>query len=375
MSINLSASHDQKNRGKNVNPQPGRVRVGRRRLTTGFTQLDNKILRHESLSFKARGILSYLLSHDESWVIRMADLVKGIDKESSVRAGFDELIAKGYARRSRVRNERGRLLGWEYEVWDQPDLEAAAVTETRFSSAGPTDTGKSSPKNTIYAKNTNCSKNRSVSLQDTDAQSAAGGSSDEDEAIARYNEAQEQDARTETGQETDLLLKSEDDEPGDKTFPWRQVYVAMKRITPELTLNQRGSRRDHRMKAFWRKRGKTIGSFEVLARKVQHSDFLMARNGHKGQNGKPYPWSWVFDVGQDGVLRADKIMEDFYANDRMAFVHEKAKKSRMVKVLLQTKTEPTLVDMEEMWNGEPRYKAYGERCGFPDVVDYKALCA
>lgn len=168
-----------------------------------------------------------------------------------------------------------------------------------------------------------------------------------------------------------LLLKSDDD-PCGKTFPWRQMMAALRRIVPELALPTKGDRRDAVMKQFWRRHGKTVGAFELLATKVQASDYLMARNGHTGAHGRPYPWSWIFAKNAKGKLRADEILEGGYSTETMAFVLERAVRGKMTKVMLSSSHEPIEVNLSEIWDGEPRYKVCGTHPnGYPEVIDYR----
>ncbi|UDL16248.1 helix-turn-helix DNA binding domain protein [Microbacterium phage Kozie] len=88
-----------------------------------FAQIANAALRDERLSWKARGLLAYLMSHTEGWQTSVARLARsGPDGRDAVRAGLGELIALGYLTRSarRNRNERGHLLDYDYDVTDTP---------------------------------------------------------------------------------------------------------------------------------------------------------------------------------------------------------------------------------------------------------------
>jgi len=361
-------------------PFDGDIAISRKTKTSNFTMLENALLRNKALSFKARGILAHLLSHAEGWRIRMAELINSSpDGETAIRSGVAELIAAGYMTREVIRNEnRSRILGWQYRVFEEP------VTTLGFSTSSNSTSRKSRPKNTNDPKKNiakNTEESADTSLRSVSAAKPAGfdgqeeGRIDEQE-LADYNAACEAidsgNAEGVVSIQPGLELTGEE-EQGGKQFPWRQITGAVLRILPQLQFRMRADRRDFRMKQFWRKHGKTVGSFEVLARKVSESDFLMARNGHKGQHdgGKPYPWAWIFDVGNDGLLRAEKIMNDDYSNERMAFVLEKRKEKKLTKVKMATSSDPVMVDMDEQWNGEPRYRAYGTVNGLPDVVDLK----
>ena len=169
-----------------------------------------------------------------------------------------------------------------------------------------------------------------------------------------------------------MLLQSEDDAPNGKSFPWRQIASAMKRLTPTMKMPSAGDRRDHAMRKFWRDNGKSLGCFELLAQKVAESDYVQARNGHTTVNGRAYTWSWIFTKGPRGKLRAEEIMAGDFANDKMAWVIEKKAKAVMTKVMLALSNTPIEVNLSEMWNGEKRWKEYDRHAnGYMNVMDQK----
>lgn len=86
------------------------LRVERRQR---FTIVDNSALEDERLSFKAVGLLAFLLSKPDGWTISYRQLASvRSDGEHSVRAGLSELEAAGYLTRRRIRLEDGTVR-WE----------------------------------------------------------------------------------------------------------------------------------------------------------------------------------------------------------------------------------------------------------------------
>lgn len=85
-----------------------------------FTTVDNRVLRDKSLSFKATGLLAFLLSLPDEWTPNSRHLA-GIktDGRDSVQAGLRELEAAGYLKRTRVRVDGG-LFEWVIEVYESP---------------------------------------------------------------------------------------------------------------------------------------------------------------------------------------------------------------------------------------------------------------
>ena len=89
--------------------------------TRDYTVMSNYHLRDRSLSLKAKGLLSLMLSLPEDWDYTMKGLARickdGID---SISGGIRELEAHGYLVRARVRNENGQLGSIEYTLLEQP---------------------------------------------------------------------------------------------------------------------------------------------------------------------------------------------------------------------------------------------------------------
>ena len=89
--------------------------------TRDYTVMSNYHLRDRSLSLKAKGLLSLMLSLPENWDYTMKGLARickdGID---SISGGIRELEAHGYLIRARVRGANGQLGSIEYTILEQP---------------------------------------------------------------------------------------------------------------------------------------------------------------------------------------------------------------------------------------------------------------
>ena len=89
--------------------------------TRDYTVMSNYHLRDRSLSLKAKGLLSLMLSLPEDWDYTMKGLARickdGID---SISGGIRELETHGYLVRARVRNENGQLGSIEYTILERP---------------------------------------------------------------------------------------------------------------------------------------------------------------------------------------------------------------------------------------------------------------
>ena len=97
--------------------------------TRDYTVMSNHHLRDMSLSLKAKGLLSLMLSLPENWDYTMKGLSRickdGID---SISGGIRELEEHGYLIRERVRGANGQLGSIEYTILEQPK-EPAPVQE------------------------------------------------------------------------------------------------------------------------------------------------------------------------------------------------------------------------------------------------------
>ncbi|SFS76063.1 helix-turn-helix domain-containing protein [Paenibacillus sp. 453mf] len=101
----------------------GIVRVSKRE--NGYAVIDTYFLSDDRLSFKAKGVLSYLLSKPNGWQVFVADLVKrSKDGRDSVYSALRELEAAGYVERRQMRDEQTqRITGVETIVYERPIMD------------------------------------------------------------------------------------------------------------------------------------------------------------------------------------------------------------------------------------------------------------
>ena len=87
----------------------------------GYTVMSNHHLRNKELSLKAKGLLSQMLSLPEDWDYTLAGLSHiNREKIDAIREAVKELEKAGYIVRSRERDEKGRLRGADYVIYEQP---------------------------------------------------------------------------------------------------------------------------------------------------------------------------------------------------------------------------------------------------------------
>ena len=91
--------------------------------TKDFTVMSNHHLRNVSLSLKAKGLLSLMLSLPDNWDYTtkgLAHICKdGVD---SISSAIKELEKQGYLTRRRLRDYHGRLGDIEYVIHEKPVL-------------------------------------------------------------------------------------------------------------------------------------------------------------------------------------------------------------------------------------------------------------
>ena len=109
---------------------------------TGYTVMSNHHLRNKELTLKAKGLLSQILSLPEDWDYTLAGLSHiNREKIDAIREAVKELEKAGYIVRSRERDEKGRLRGADYVIYEQPqpkEPEAATSSEQPPTSDLPT---------------------------------------------------------------------------------------------------------------------------------------------------------------------------------------------------------------------------------------------
>lgn len=89
------------------------IRIKKQKIP--FTQISNKLLQDTNLSWKARGLLVYLLSLPDDWDVYIKDLVnRAPDGYCSVVNAIEEMEKQGYLKRKRKTNGKGHFIGHEY---------------------------------------------------------------------------------------------------------------------------------------------------------------------------------------------------------------------------------------------------------------------
>ena len=103
-----------------------------------YTVMSNYHLQDKKLSLKAKGLLSYMLSLPDDWDYSLKGLTTGCkDGLDSVRTAVLELEEHGYVRRQKVRNARGQIIDYDYQVYESPVEDVPAVPDDDNSTPPP----------------------------------------------------------------------------------------------------------------------------------------------------------------------------------------------------------------------------------------------
>jgi len=86
-----------------------------------YVVISKTIFEDDAISWKAKGLMGYLLSRPDDWTVRLGDLVKrSTDGRSAVRSALKELEERGYLIKNILRDEHGHWAGIEMIVSEHP---------------------------------------------------------------------------------------------------------------------------------------------------------------------------------------------------------------------------------------------------------------
>ena len=98
-------------------------KIHRLKKESDFVTLDNHARRNKELSWKGKGLHSYLMHLPDDWQINIADLQnRSDDGRDSTAAGLRELIKAGYVTRTRVIDGKTKqFIGYDYNIYERPE--------------------------------------------------------------------------------------------------------------------------------------------------------------------------------------------------------------------------------------------------------------
>lgn len=100
--------------------------VYRRHKKTNYTCIDNHVFKDHSLSLKAKGLLTQIYSLPDDWEYSVKGLTSLFsDGRDAVNNALQELIEHGYIIRSQKINKHGKFDGYEYDIYETPQIKDA----------------------------------------------------------------------------------------------------------------------------------------------------------------------------------------------------------------------------------------------------------
>ena len=116
--------------------------------TRDYTVMSNHHLKDTSLSLKAKGLLSLMLSLPDDWNFNMRGL-SSICKEGleAIGSALKELEKAGYMVRNQLRGANGRITDTEYIIYERPQEPAPADPDIAAPDTPPPDTTLPYPGN------------------------------------------------------------------------------------------------------------------------------------------------------------------------------------------------------------------------------------
>ncbi|MFK4011760.1 DnaD domain protein [Bacillus cereus] len=86
-----------------------------------YSVINNTGLKDKRLSWKAKGILAYILTLPDDWVFYREELSQHAkDGINSLRSGMQELKEYGYIKRFPIRDEKNKIVRWETIIYEIP---------------------------------------------------------------------------------------------------------------------------------------------------------------------------------------------------------------------------------------------------------------
>ena len=144
--------------------------IRRAKRDSNFTMISNVGLKDNRLSFKAKGLLSYMLTLPDDWIFYESEIVNhATDGKQSVRTGMKELEKFGYLVKEQKRNSKGKFAKIDWVVSDEP-INGDTTTfqpSTTFPSTDNPSTDKRATDNRTLLSTNELSTNTQSTDKDT----------------------------------------------------------------------------------------------------------------------------------------------------------------------------------------------------------------
>jgi hypothetical protein len=124
---------------------------------TDFFIAPNEWMRDPNLSFKAKGLLAYFLTHNAGYTIAFSQIVaQTADGKSAIRTAVEELVEQGYLVTNRTVNERGFNAGLAYILVNPSTSAKTSLSEN------PTLENPTLENRTAYKKNNSIKEEQEI---------------------------------------------------------------------------------------------------------------------------------------------------------------------------------------------------------------------
>ena len=145
-------------------------KIFRRKISKEFVRIQNDILLNDKLSWKAKGLLCFMLSRKDDWEFHKVQVQKySTDGRDGTISAFNELIKAGYVKQIRKRDTKGKFISFDYLVYDAPftdspftDKPFTEKPNTENTSLVTTQGNNTEFSNTEFKKNCNSIPGNSV---------------------------------------------------------------------------------------------------------------------------------------------------------------------------------------------------------------------
>lgn len=102
-----------------------RTKFHRAAKDSNYSIINNEFLRCSALSWRAKGILAYLLMLPDDWDINLNEIMRhATEGERAFRNGWRELVAQGFVHRYPV-HDGSRIVRWQTEIYEVPRMDCA----------------------------------------------------------------------------------------------------------------------------------------------------------------------------------------------------------------------------------------------------------
>ena len=118
-----------------------------------FSIVNNKIIEDKQISFKARGLLIYMLSKPDDWKFYPDELANHSDKDGvkAINTALQEMESAGYLVRKRKRDKEGHSKGIDYLLYETPQ---SNNPDSQNRNADSRNSGNGTLPNTDFKPNT-----------------------------------------------------------------------------------------------------------------------------------------------------------------------------------------------------------------------------